>query len=350
MEKSNLTTLCYIEKGDQYLMLHRVKKQKDVNKDKWIGIGGHFEQGESPEDCLIREVKEETGLTLTGFSFRGIVTFSAAGWQTEYMCLYTADRFQGELTECDEGTLEWVKKEELMSLNLWEGDKIFFRLLMEDAPFFSLKLSYEGDRLIEAVLNGRSLELLELCQEDGSLTGVVRERSMVHENGDLHRTSHIWILRPGKAEGFQILMQKRSSCKDSYPGCYDISAAGHIPAGGGYLDSAVRELEEELGIQAQPEDLKEAFLHLGYAESEFYGKPFKNAEVSMVYVYDLPVECSRLKLQQEEVESVGWMDYETVLSEVRRETADGTTEKYCVFLDELEQLGAWVRENQKQKE
>ena len=237
-----------------------------------------------------------------------------------------------------------------MSLNLWEGDKIFFRLLMEDAPFFSLKLSYEGDRLIEAVLNGRSLELLELCQEDGSLTGVVRERSMVHENGDLHRTSHIWILRPGKAEGFQILMQKRSSCKDSYPGCYDISAAGHIPAGGGYLDSAVRELEEELGIQAQPEDLKEAFLHLGYAESEFYGKPFKNAEVSMVYVYDLPVECSRLKLQQEEVESVGWMDYETVLSEVRRETADGTTEKYCVFLDELEQLGAWVRENQKQKE
>lgn len=347
MEKSNLTTLCYIEKEGQYLMLHRVKKQKDVNKDKWIGIGGHFEQGESPEDCLIREVKEETGLTLTGFSFRGIVTFSAAGWQTEYMCLYTADQFQGELTECDEGTLEWVKKEELMSLNLWEGDKIFFRLLMEEAPFFSLKLSYEGDRLMEAVLNGKSLELLELCREDGSLTGVVRERSLVHENGDLHRTSHIWVLRPGKGQSFQVLMQKRSAWKDSYPGCYDISAAGHIPAGCGYLDSAIRELKEELGIQARPEDLKEAFLHLGYAESEFYGKPFKNAEASMVYVYDQPVEISGLKLQQEEVESVCWMDYEILLSEVKNETAAGKTEKYCVFLDELERLGDWVRKNQK---
>lgn len=159
MQKSPLTTLCYIEKGDSYLMLHRVKKQKDVNKDKWIGIGGHFETGESPEECLLREVKEETGLTLTGFSFRGIVTFSAVGWPTEYMCLYTADEFEGTLTECDEGTLEWVEKERLMSLNLWEGDKIFFRLLMEDAPFFSLKLSYDGDVLTEAVLNGTTMEL-----------------------------------------------------------------------------------------------------------------------------------------------------------------------------------------------
>lgn len=159
MQKSPLTTLCYIEKDNSYLMLHRVKKQKDVNKDKWIGIGGHFETGESPEECLLREVKEETGLTLTGFSFRGIVTFSALGWPTEYMCLYTADEFEGTLTECDEGTLEWVEKERLMSLNLWEGDKIFFRLLMEDASFFSLKLSYDGDVLTEAVLNGTTMEL-----------------------------------------------------------------------------------------------------------------------------------------------------------------------------------------------
>lgn len=159
MEKSPLTTLCYIEKDDKYLMLHRVKKQKDVNKDKWIGIGGHFEIGESPEECLLREVKEETGLALTGFSFRGIVTFSAIGFPTEYMCLYTADQFEGTLTECDEGTLEWVEKERLMSLNLWEGDKIFFRLLMEGAPFFSLKLSYDGDELIEVVLNGTTMEI-----------------------------------------------------------------------------------------------------------------------------------------------------------------------------------------------
>jgi len=159
MEKSPLTTLCYIEKDDKYLMLHRVKKEQDVNKDKWIGIGGHFEAGESPEECLLREVKEETGLMLTGFSFRGIVTFSAIGWSTEYMCLYTADKFEGTLAECDEGTLEWVDKERLMSLNLWEGDKIFFRLLMENAPFFSLKLSYDGDTLTGAVLNGAALEV-----------------------------------------------------------------------------------------------------------------------------------------------------------------------------------------------
>ncbi|MCI8298893.1 MAG: 8-oxo-dGTP diphosphatase [Lachnospiraceae bacterium] len=159
MRRSPLTTLCYIEQEDQYLMLHRVKKQKDVNKDKWIGIGGHFEEGESPEECLLREVKEETGLTLTSFSFRGLITFIAEGWPVEYMCLYTADAFEGTLTECDEGTLEWVEKERIMSLNLWEGDKIFFRLLMEDAPFFSLKLSYQSDRLTQAVLNGVAMEL-----------------------------------------------------------------------------------------------------------------------------------------------------------------------------------------------
>ncbi len=165
MERSPLTTLCYIEKDGKYLMLHRVKKEKDVNKDKWIGIGGHFETGESPEECLLREVKEETGLTLTGFSFRGMVTFSAIGWPTEYMCLYTADKFTGTLVECDEGTLEWVDKERLMSLNLWEGDKIFFRLLMEDAPFFSLKLSYDGDKLTAAVRNGVPMKLTKAREQ-----------------------------------------------------------------------------------------------------------------------------------------------------------------------------------------
>ena len=159
MEKLPLTTLCYIEKDDKYLMLHRVKKQQDVNKDKWIGIGGHFEVGESPEECLLREVKEETGLTLTSFSFRGIVTFCAAGWQPEYMCLFTADGFVGTLTDCEEGTLEWVEKERIFSLNLWEGDKIFFKLLIEGEPFFSLKLCYNGDKLTEASLNGRPMEL-----------------------------------------------------------------------------------------------------------------------------------------------------------------------------------------------
>ena len=155
--QSKLTTLCYIEKDDSYLMLHRVRKEKDINKDKWIGVGGHFEAEESPEDCLLREVREETGLELTSWRLRGIVTFSFEGFGTEYMFLYTADGFEGVLTDCDEGTLEWVEKSAVCELPIWEGDKIFFRLLEEQAGFFSLKLSYVGDRLAEAVLDGRRL-------------------------------------------------------------------------------------------------------------------------------------------------------------------------------------------------
>ncbi len=152
--KSCLTTLCYIEKDDCYLMLHRIKKENDINKDKWIGIGGHFEDRESPEECLLREVKEETGLTLTSYRFRGIVTFVTETGLFEYMCLYTADGFEGELLDCDEGTLEWVPKSKLKELNLWQGDYIFLRLLEEREEFFSLKLVYEGDVLQEALLDG----------------------------------------------------------------------------------------------------------------------------------------------------------------------------------------------------
>lgn len=160
MAKHPMTTLCYVEKDDAYLMLHRITKKNDVNKEKWIGIGGHFEEGESPEECLLREAYEETGLTLKSWRFRGIVTFTQENYGTEYMCLYTADEFTGELKECDEGALQWVKKEELSHLNLWEGDLIFLKLLWEDAPFFSLKLSYQGDELIEAVLDGRELAVV----------------------------------------------------------------------------------------------------------------------------------------------------------------------------------------------
>lgn len=160
--KSKLTTLCYIEKDEKYLMLHRVLKKNDINKDKWIGVGGHFEKGESPEDCLLREVKEETGLTLTSYQFRGIITFtfSSQGKETdtEYMCLYTANGYEGELVSCSEGNLEWVNKKDVFSLKLWEGDKIFFRLLKEGRPFFSLKLVYQDDELREAVLDGEKLE------------------------------------------------------------------------------------------------------------------------------------------------------------------------------------------------
>ena len=149
----NFTTLCYIEKENKYLMLHRTSKKKDGNKDKWIGVGGHFEKGESPEECLLREVKEETGLELTSYQFRGIVTFISDEWPDEYMCLYTADRYTGDIGNCDEGELVWVEKGKIMDLNIWEGDKIFLKLLTENQPFFSLKLEYKGDKLVHTVLN-----------------------------------------------------------------------------------------------------------------------------------------------------------------------------------------------------
>ncbi len=147
-----LTTLCYIEKEDAYLMLHRTKKENDCNQDKWIGVGGKFEPDETPEECLLREVREETGLTLKNYRRRGIITFLSDRWETEYMFLYTADDFEGELITCDEGELVWVKKSDLCKLHLWEGDKIFFRLLQENREFFSLKLRYEKDTLVEHVV------------------------------------------------------------------------------------------------------------------------------------------------------------------------------------------------------
>ena len=149
------TTLCYLEQDGRYLMLHRVKKEHDENKDKWIGIGGKFEPCESPEDCALREVREETGLTLTDWDYRGIVTFVSDEWGTEYMHLFWSDRFTGTIRDCDEGVLEWLDKKELLTKDIWEGDRIFLRLLDERVPFFSLKLVYAGDELRRAVLNGR---------------------------------------------------------------------------------------------------------------------------------------------------------------------------------------------------
>lgn len=156
------TSLCYLEQGGCWLMLHRVKKQHDENAGKWIGVGGKFEEGESPEECMCREVREETGLCLTAWRCRGIITFVSDVWETEYMHLFTADAWRGSLPQrdsCDEGVLEWVPKSRVPQLPVWEGDKIFLRLLEKNEPFFSLKLVYTGERLTAAWLNGIPLAL-----------------------------------------------------------------------------------------------------------------------------------------------------------------------------------------------
>jgi 8-oxo-dGTP diphosphatase len=151
------TTLCYLERDGKYLMLHRVKKENDMNRDKWLGIGGKFEPGESPEDCALREIREETGLTVTEWEYRGIVTFVSEEFGTEWMHLFWSDSFTGTLTDCDEGELAWIGKRELLTKELWQGDRIFLELLEQRVPFFSLKLCYRGDTLTRAVLNGREL-------------------------------------------------------------------------------------------------------------------------------------------------------------------------------------------------
>lgn len=152
------TTLCHLEKDGKYLMLHRIKKENDLNKDKWVGIGGKFEDKESPEQCNAREVLEETGLTVHSAEYRGIVTFVSDKWETEYMHIFTSNDFSGEITECNEGKLEWIDKNELLNLNIWEGDKIFLKLISSPfTPFFSLRLEYIGDKLISAILDNKTI-------------------------------------------------------------------------------------------------------------------------------------------------------------------------------------------------
>lgn len=144
-----LSTLCYIEKDGKYLMLHRTKKKNDINKDKWLGIGGKFEDGESPEECIIREVKEETGLTLNSYKLRCIVTYVSTNWETEYMYVFTSNDFAGELIECNEGDLQWIPKDRITQLNTWEGDKIFVEKLQKDDKFFTVKFEYDGEKLMK---------------------------------------------------------------------------------------------------------------------------------------------------------------------------------------------------------
>lgn len=335
---TSLSTLCYIERDGKYLMLHRTVKKNDVNKDKWIGVGGHFEADESPEECLLREVKEETGYTLTSYRYRGIVTFVSGNGVTEYMSLFTADGFVGEPIPCDEGELKWVDIDDVWNLNIWEGDKIFFRLIDEEYDFFSLKLVYNGhDKLVSALLNGEPMELFDILNIDGTRTGLVRERGVAHREGSLHGTVHMWVVRPNEKSGYDVLLQKRSKNKDSNPGCYDISSAGHISAGDDALESAIREMEEELGLHVSKEELHYVGIHHGAFEAMFYERMFRDNELSSVYVYTEPVEIDDLMLQESEVEEVIWMDYD----ECRKRVKDGTMPN-CIYEDELRMIGEYL--------
>ena len=336
---TGMSTLCYIERDGKYLMLHRTVKKNDVNKEKWIGVGGHFEANESPEECLLREVREETGFTLTSYRYRGIVTFVSGDGVTEYMSLFTADGFEGQPIPCDEGELAWVDIEDVWNLNIWEGDKIFFRLLDEGRPFFSLKMVYDGHgRLLSAVLDGKPLELFDILNPDGSKTGIVRERGVAHREGSLHATVHIWVARRTGSGAFQLLLQKRSAQKDSHPGCYDVSAAGHVSSGDGYLSTARRELREELGICAEASQLHYAGLRRSSYEGVFRGNPFRDNQISAVYLYTEPVDDASLVLQESEVESVRWMDLSQCLQGVREGTFPN-----CIHTEELQMIEAFLR-------
>lgn len=184
------------------------------------------------------------------------------------------------------------------------------------------------------------MEMIDLRNEDGSLTGEVKERSEIHRDGDLHGTVHVWLVRYQKeTHSAEVLLQKRSADKDSFPGSYDISSAGHVPAGTDFLESARRELEEELGIRVEKEALLYSFDHIGYKEAEFYGRMFKNYEYSKVYLYECELGPDRMRLQEEEVEGVLWMDYRECLERIRSNEI-----KHCIFLDEFETLVEKIEE------
>ena len=147
-----ITTLCYLEKDNKYLMVHRNKKENDINKGKWIGVGGKLEKGETPEQCLVREVFEETGYKLNNYNYKGLVIFNYNEDEPLFMYVYTSSDFSGIEKKCDEGDLKWIPKNEILDLELWEGDKIFLKLLFENSQFFYLTLNYENDSLISTKL------------------------------------------------------------------------------------------------------------------------------------------------------------------------------------------------------
>ncbi len=322
------TTLCYIDTGDSFLMLHRTKKKNDENAGKFIGLGGHFLPNETPEECLLREVREESGLILRNYAYRGIVYFHSDLWGDEEMHLFTSNTPVRELPPCDEGELCLVKKEELLHLPMWTGDRIFLSLLFNGEPFFHLELFYKGENLVHTVLNGHAAEFFDILNEMGNKTGRVKERSLVHRDGDRHGTVHIWIYR-SKNGILEFLLQKRSENKDAFPGCYDVSCAGHLSVGDSFLSAAKRELKEELGINPPKDSLK----FLGFTEHFrtecFHQRPFVDREYSGVYILDgSEIDVCQLALQKEELDEVRWFSSRELMGKTENRS-------FCLVKEEL---------------
>lgn len=325
-------TLCYLERDGQYLMLLRNKKQRDVNAGKWIGVGGRREAGETPEACALREIREETGLTVRDLTARGVVNFVSDAAEDERMFLYTARDFEGTLIDCDEGELHWIDREAVFGLPLWDGDRIFLQKLLDDAPYFEMTLTYEGERLRRCVCDGQALELLDVYRPDGSPAGYVAERGYMHRHGIWHITAHTWIVRRSAAGEPELLLQLRSVKKRLYPGFYDISSAGHIDAGEDVHTAALRELEEELGLHADPSALRFVGIRQSLYDDDV-GEGYHDREYCYVYLYEGDVRADELRLQESEVDGFCWMAFDALVQALREGSMP-----LCVEPPELELL------------
>ena len=309
-------------------------------KEKYQILKETMKKGESPEECLARTVGSENSAPFS-WKARGILILVREEKPTEYMFLFSARQTLPEDRKEETDTACWSKCDEILQNLAGEEEKICFRLMMEKRAFFSLKVTFDRRNILRsASVNGKPLELFDILKEDGSLAGIVRERGVVHLDGSLHPTSHIWIVRRNHSSGGDLLLQKRSLSKDSNPGCYDISSAGHVSAGDTYLPAALRELGEELGIRAEEKDLHLAGMRKAYFEDVFYGKPFRDYEISAVYVYDKSVDEKKLVLQESEVEDVKWMDFQECCRRV-----DHGGMKHCIYMDELEIVGRYLIKN-----
>lgn len=329
-------TLCYIESDGKYLMLLRNRKQNDPNEGKWIGVGGKREAGETPEECARREIREETGLKAVRLVPCGNVYFRSDVWEEEIMRLFLVTEFEGELTDCDEGELHWIEKDRIFDLKLWDGDRIFLKYLINGVHFDEMTLTYRGERLCGCTVDGEEVELIDVYNEDGSSAGYVASRDFVHWKGLWHVTNHMWIVRKGESGEPELLLQLRAAGKRLYPSSWDISSAGHIPAGEDALLGAVREIGEELGIRVRPDEL--AYIGtMVMTYDDDIGEGYHDRERCRIYLLRSPVDISAMTLQESEVERVMWIG----LDELTEAMAEGTL-NHCLFEEEIDFLRPYL--------